>query len=52
MKVEVHYKDASRPITYEKVKSTYIKGEFFVVYIDDTVYKHPIQNIWRIREDY
>lgn len=64
MNVKVHYKDASAPIVYHDVENTYLKGEFFVVltktYSGEAaiqqgvrhVYKHPLNNIWRVEEDY
>ena len=52
MRVEVHYQDASTPLVYNDVRNTYIKGPFFVVYVGDRVWKHPVANIWRITEDY
>jgi len=48
--VEVHYKDADEPLVYAKAKMTYIKGQFFCVHSNGYSYKHPIENIWRIRE--
>lgn len=56
MNVLVHYKDASTPILYKDVENTYVKGPFFVVLVKTketrTVYKHPVDNIWRVQEDY
>jgi hypothetical protein len=51
-KVEVHYKDANRPLVYEHAEMTYIKGPFYCVHSGDHEYKHPIVNIWRIKEDW
>lgn len=51
--VSVHLKEQSQPILYENVINSYEKGSFFCVYTkDDTVFKHPIDSIWRIKEDY
>lgn len=53
MRVEVHYKDASRPLVYEDVANTYVKGPFYCVYLaSGVVKKHPVANIWRVTEDY
>lgn len=49
-RVEVHYKDANEPLVYENALMTYIKGDFFCVHQDQWAYKHPIANIWRVRE--
>lgn len=52
MTVIVHYKDASRPLTYAKVDNTYVKDKFYCVKVGKLVYKHPVFNIWRLIEDY
>ncbi len=50
--VEVHYKDANRPLVYKDAHMTYIKGTFYCVHSGDNEYKHPISNIWRIKESW
>jgi hypothetical protein len=51
--VSIHLKDQSQPIIYENVINTYEKGSFFCVYCEgEKVYKYPICEIWRIKEDY
>jgi hypothetical protein len=51
--VVVHLKDQSQPLVYAQVENTYEKGSFFCVYTsDEMVYKHPIADIWRIKEGY
>jgi hypothetical protein len=51
--VTVHLKDQSQPLVYENVKNTYEKGSFYCVYVEgETVYKHPIRDIWRVKEGY
>jgi len=51
--VIVHLKDQSQPLIYENVLNAYEKGSFYCVYvIGEIVYKHPISEIWRIKEDY
>jgi hypothetical protein len=52
MKVSVQYLDQSQPMNYENVDNTYMKGNMFCVKIGEKVYKHPIQQIWRITEEY
>ena len=53
MKVSIQLKESSQPIIHE-FTNTYTKGYLYCVYnsaTDDT-YKYPIENIWRIKEDY
>ena len=51
--VIVQFKESSQPIIYEDVINTYQKGALFVVYTkDEKSYKHPIDTIWRIVEEY
>ena len=49
-RVEVHYKDANRPLVYEHAHMTYVKDVFYCVHSGDHEYKHPIANVWRIKE--
>ena len=51
-RIEVHYKDANEPIVYEKAKMTFVKGQFYCVHHGENSYKHPISNIWRIKEEW
>lgn len=50
--VEVHYKDANRPLVYKDAHMTYVKDVFYCVHSGNKEYKHPIANIWRIKEDW
>lgn len=51
LRVKVHMKDQSMPVEHMSVRNTYIKGGFYCVYChDETVYKYPIENIWRVTE--
>ncbi len=60
MKVQIELKETSQPIILEDVLNTYQKGDLFCVYLlagpeafqEERVYKFPISNIWRIKEDY
>lgn len=53
MKVAVQLKGQSQPIEYDQVVNTYQKSDMFCVYLkSETVHKFPMQNIWRIVEDY
>ena len=49
-RVEVHYLDANEPLVYENAKMTFIKGPFFCVHHGNSSYKHPIANIWCVKE--
>ncbi len=52
MKVEIHLKDQSHPISREVVNA-YVKGPFYCVYLHTgKVEKYPLQIIWRVTEDY
>lgn len=51
--VTVHLKEQSQPIVHEEVINTYEKGFFYCVYCKgEKVYKYPLVNIWRVKEDY
>jgi len=51
--VIVHLKTQSQPIEYTDVINVYEKGKFYCIYRKgEIVDKYPIQDIWRIREDY
>ena len=51
--VTVQLKESSQPIVYENAINTYQKGSFFVIYVEGEIsYKHPIETIWRVKEDY
>lgn len=51
MKVIIYLKETSQSIEYS-ARNTYQKGDMYCVYDGKLVYKYPIQNIWRIVEDY
>lgn len=53
MRVKVQYDETSQPIYNGYANNTYTKGPFFVVYVDyKTVYKYPLNKIWRVTETY
>jgi hypothetical protein len=53
VKVIIHLKTQSQPIIYERVVNTYQKGDLFCLYLEsEKTIKFPIQNIFRIEEDY
>ena len=53
IKVWVHLKDQSQPIEYDDVVNTYEKGSFYCVYTSNELsYKHPLLDIWRVKEEY
>jgi len=53
VEVSVHLKDQSQPIVYQNVLNTYEKWSFYCVYCEgEKVYKHPIVDIWRVKEGY
>lgn len=52
MKVKISLVETSQVIEHENVKNTYTKGPMFCVYEDGVVYKYPVNNIWRVTEDY
>lgn len=52
MKVQIHMKDAAQPIE-RQAENTYVKEGLFCVYLlTGKVEKYPIENIWRVTEDY
>ena len=53
MIVTVQLKESSQPVVYENVLNTYQKGSLFVIYTtNEKSYKHPIDTIWRVVEEY
>lgn len=52
MKLKIDLKESSSPLEFTDVKNSYTKGPLFCIYSGNTVTKIPIQNIWRIVEDY
>ena len=52
MKLKIDLKESSNPLEFNDVKNSYTKGPLFCIYTDASVTKIPIQNIWRIVEDY
>ena len=51
--VTVHIILQAHPILHKRVLNTYQKGDMFCVLTDDDeVFKYPIRNIYRVREDY
>lgn len=52
MKVSIELKETSQPIERSGVTSTYTKGPFYCVYVDGSVEKYPVSNIWRVKESY
>jgi hypothetical protein len=52
MKLKIDLKESSTPLEFNDVKNSYTKGPLFCIYTNASVTKIPIQNIWRIVEDY
>ncbi len=54
MRVELWLKETSQPIEFDDVKNVYQKGSFYCIYVEeiDTVWKYPIENIFRVVESY
>jgi hypothetical protein len=52
MEVRVHLYTQSEPIVIANVRNTYQKGDLYCVMLNDdkTVYKFPLQHIFRITE--
>ena len=52
MEVKVHLYTQSEPVIMTDVRNTYQKGDLYCVMLNDgkTVYKFPIQHIFRIKE--
>jgi hypothetical protein len=51
MQVKIELKETSQPIILN-ANNTYTKGSLFCVYADGKVQKFPLDNIWRVTEDY
>jgi hypothetical protein len=49
--VQIHLKHTSQPIVHE-ASNAYEKGSCYCVHVDTQVFKYPLDNIWRIQEDY
>ena len=53
---DVHLKNTSFSIPYDKIMNCYEKGSFYCIVVLNgkkrEVYKHPINDIFRVREDY
>ena len=50
--VSIDLKETSQAVTY-RAKNTYTKGPFYCVQAENgKVYKHPLDTIWRVAEDY
>lgn len=51
--IEVWLMETSLPITHINVENAYTKGKLYcVMHKDNTVWKYPIQNIFRVKESY
>ncbi|MBI2041504.1 MAG: hypothetical protein HYT20_00610 [Candidatus Nealsonbacteria bacterium] len=52
MKVKVHLYAQAEPFERDSVRNAYQKGDFYCVMMNDgkTVYKFPIQHIFRVTE--
>lgn len=51
MTIEIHLKHQSQPVTCKKVRNAYQKGDLYcVMYVDGSVDKFPIADVFRIRE--
>ena len=52
LRVSVQLKETAQPIEHEALNA-YTKGPFYCVYVSgDSVYKYPLADIWRVKEDY
>lgn len=51
IKVKVELKETSQPIEVLAI-NTYTKGPFYCIFWNKLVYKFPLDNIWRITEEY
>jgi hypothetical protein len=51
LNVSIHLKETSQSISHQAV-NTYTKGPFFCVFDGERVFKYPVNNIWRVVEDY
>ena len=52
MKVTVHLNLQSRPVEIEDVRNCYQKGSFYCVLLyTDTVFKFPVEHIFRVTEE-
>ena len=53
VRVSVQLKETAQPIKHDDALNAYTKGAFYCVYvIGDAVYKYPVADIWRVKEDY
>lgn len=50
--VKIQLKESSSVIAHENVINTYTKGPLYCVYVGDSVFKYPLDNIWRIEEPF
>lgn len=51
MRVQVQLTETAQPLEHEATNA-YTKGDLYCVYADGKVYKYPLNNVWRIVEDY
>jgi hypothetical protein len=52
MRVEVHLYSQSEPVVIEKARNAYTKDGLYCVMRDvHTVYKFPVQHVFRIKEE-
>ena len=52
MRVQIELRESSQPVIYEDVKNIYTKGPLLCIYSGVTVYKHPLDTVWRVTESY
>lgn len=52
MTVRIDLKETSQALIFENVINTYTKGPLYCIYSGGLVTKIPIENIWRIVENY
>lgn len=52
MKVVLWLKSTSFPLIYENVSQTYVKEGFYCLLSKERVLKYPINDIFRVEEDY
>ena len=50
--IKIWLKETSQPLIYNNVVNTYEKGSFYCIYDGIKVCKIPIQNIFKLEEDY
>ena len=52
MNIKIDLKESSSPLVFDNAKNSYTKGSLFCIYQDNKVTKIPLDNIWRVVEEY